>query len=308
MTRLFAKYRRIARSISPLEIASNYMQVDLGWDDIGLDFKERRPSDLFLGKYSESGIRLILKRFGLERQARRMGIKELTIDLNMDDPFRHILRIYDGQRIKKDRILVEFIARYQQVSPKSEELDFLYPKPLKVLMVEWLLLQNPEKEFSPGRPRLPGQEHPGLGLGEEMLALFGIMGRHLKVDGIMNVPRFLHTAMFFGRRSFFLSADIQVQHNQLVHDLWEKYKLAEIAWGSFTGSIIDRLSGEPFSYEPRKMLFPIRRSLVHYFRSDLYQDTAEKVDPEGRYWIDLPKLKSELRAVKNPPAMFEGTD
>ncbi|MCF6238179.1 MAG: hypothetical protein L3J79_05090, partial [Candidatus Marinimicrobia bacterium] len=211
MTRLFRKYQRIARGFSPLELTSNFSQEDLSWDDLFLDAPTVNTTELFLGKYSQDGIKLMIQRFGLDRQARRMGLRHLAVQIDTRDPYRHKLSIYNGRQRDRNHVVMEFVARYQHLTPKEEDAESLYPNPLRVLMVEWLLLQNPKAKFTRHKPQLPGQNFPGLGLGDELLALFTLMGRHLKVDGIVNVPEYFHTGLLFSKRFMFLSPYVQAQ-------------------------------------------------------------------------------------------------
>ena len=76
---------------------------------------------------------------------------------------------------------------------------------LALLRVEWLLLQNPRGEFTADRPRLPGQAHPGLGMSQDISALFVLACDRLQLDGLLFVPAHYHTASQ-GRKSLrFLS-------------------------------------------------------------------------------------------------------
>ncbi len=301
MTRLFRKYRRIAKSISPLEISSNFSQEDLSWDDLFLTGAPSNTTELFLGKYSKDGIKYIIERFGLDRQARHLGIRHLSVKIDTKDPFRHIVTIYNGRSRDRDHVIMEFVARYQNLIPKDIDAEFLYTQPLRVLTVEWLLLQNPKASFTPRKPRLPGQEHPGLGLGDELLALFTLMGRHLQVDGIINVPEYYHTGLLFGKRFVFLSPYIQAQVRQVSQDLWKKYRLSVIAWASATGAIVHRETREVFKWQPRKQIIPIHSQLRQYFKSEQYQQISQNLSNKPHYTIDEEKLGAALAKMDDPP-------
>ncbi|NQV49565.1 MAG: hypothetical protein HQ507_03670 [Candidatus Marinimicrobia bacterium] len=301
MTRLFQKYRRIAKRISPMDIATNFDQLELSWDDLFSTGSPSNSSGLFLGKYSKDGIKFIIERFGLDRQARRLGFRNLSVSVNTTDPYRHKLTIYDGPDQNRDHIIMEFVARYQQLIPKDVDAEFLSHQPLKVLMIEWLLLQNPKSNFTTSKPRLPGQFHPGLGLGDELMALFTIMGRHLQVDGIVNVPEYYHTALLFSKRFVFLSPHVQADVTKVAQDLWKKYRLAVIAWASATGCIIRVKSGEPFEWQPRKQIIPLQKELRSYFKSDAYLSISKKLVDERQFIIDEEKLNAALSSMKEPP-------
>ena len=302
MNRFDRKYKRIARRISLMDISSNFSKEDLSWDDFFLD--RSSSSSLFLGKYSEDGIKFIMERFGLDRQARHLGYRHLDVAVDTSDPYRHRLTIYNGRHRDRDHMIMDFVARYQHLVPKDVDAEIEYTKQLKVLMVEWLLLQSPRTPFTPRKPRLPGQNHPGLGLGDQLLALFTLMGRHLQVDGIINVPEYYHTALIFSRRFVFLSPYVQALVFQISQDLWKKYRLAVIAWASATGSIINRETGEPQIWEPRRQIIPIQGQLRNYFKSDDYQSIAQNLKAEPIYIIDEQKLREALAKMEEPPFQF----
>ncbi len=301
MNKFDRKYQKLARKISALDLTSNFSQEDLSWDDFFIDRSSTNSTELFLGKYSKDGIKFIMERFGLDRQARHLGIRHPAVHVDTTDPFQHKLIIYNGRTLDRDHIIMEFVARYQHLKPKDVDTEFEYTNHLKVLTVEWLLLQNPKTKFTRHKPRLPGQIHPGLGMGDELMALFTLMGRHLKVDGIINVPEYFHTGLLFSKRFVFLSPKIQAQVHQVSRDLWKKYRLAIIAWASATGCIIDKRTGETLEWEPRRQIIPIQGQLRQYFKSEVYQSIASQCSDEEIFIIDETKLKQVLSEMDDPP-------
>ena len=301
MNKFDRKYKRIARGISPLELTSNFSQEDISWDDFFTDRSGSNTTSLFLGKYSRDGIKFVIERFGLDRQARHHGIRHIDVKIDTSDPFRHRLTIYNGRHQDRDHMVMDFVARYQHLTPKDVDSEFEYTHPLKVLMVEWLLLQNPKAAFTHRKPRLPGQAHPGLGMGDQLLALFTIMGRHLQVDGIINVPEYYHTGLLFSRRFVFLSPWIQAQVQQVAQDLWKKYRLAVIAWASATGSIYNLETGLTQEWQPRRQIIPLQSQLRQYFKSEDFTKISQDLSAEKIYGIDESKLREALSKLDQPP-------
>lgn len=304
MNKFDRKYSKIARRISPLDLTSNFSHEDLSWDDFFTDRSTLNSSALFLGKYSEDGIKFVMERFGLDRQARHLGLRHLSVVVDTKDPYRHRLTIYNGRHRDADHIVMDFVARYQHLVPKDIDAENEYTQQLNVLMVEWLLLQNPKSEFSGRKPQLPGQNHPGLGLGDQLLALFTLMGRHLQVDGIINVPEYYHTGLMFSRRFVFLSPHVQSHVFQVSKDLWKKYRLAVIAWASATESIINVKTGQPQIWEPRRQIIPLQSQLRQYFKSDDYSRIAQDIQEEKLYTLDEDKLRGALAKMEHPPFQF----
>jgi len=304
MNKFDRKYLKIARKISPLDLTSNFCQQDLSWDDFFTDRSQGTSSGLFLGKYSEDGVKFIMERFGLDKQARRLGLRNLKVVIDTRDPYRHRLTIYHGAVQDPQHIIMDFVARYQHLVPKDVDAENEYAKQLKVLTVEWLLLQNPRGKFTTRRPQLPGQRFPGLGLGDQLLALFTLMGRHLKVDGIINIPEYFHTGLIFTRRFIFLSPCVQALVMQMSQDLWKKYRLAVIAWASATESIMNIKTGEAQIWEPRRQIIPLQGQLRQYFKSEEYLRIAGDLSNESIYTIDEAKMRQALSQMETPPFQF----
>jgi len=301
MNKFDRKYQKIARRISPLDLTTNFSQENLSWDDFFTTRSSVNSSSLFLGKYSEDGIKFVMERFGLTRHARYLGMRHLSVVVDTKDPYRHRLTIYNGRHRDRDHIVMDFVARYQHLVPRDIDAENEYTHQLRVLTVEWLLLQNPKAEFSRRKPSLPGQFYPGLGLGDQLLALFALMGRHIKVDGIINVPEYYHTGLMFSRRFVFLSPHVQALVQQIAQDLWKKYRLAMIAWASATESIINVRTGEPQVWEPRRQIIPLQSQLRQYFKSEDYVAIAQNLKKGPLFKLDEEKLRAAFAKMELPP-------
>lgn len=304
MSRFDRKYRRIARHISPLDIQACYDQEDRSWDDLFDGDRPSTRSELFLGHFSRDGIKFIIDRFGLDRVARHKGIRYIDVELNTTDPYKHILKIYNGEPHDPDNLVLEFVAGYQMLTPAEEQESFIFPEPLRVLKVEWLNLQNPTAEFTERRPRLPGQRRPGLGMGDELFALFTLMARYLKVDGVLNVPEHYHTALMFSRRFSHLDTRKEASLRSVARDLWQKYRLAVIAWASTLGAIRETNSGEYFNWQPARQIIAIKPLLRSYFSSDAYKSLVREFSEQQSYVLDKEKLRAELAELEDPPISF----
>ncbi len=304
MSRFDRKYRRIARHISPLDIQASYDPEDKSWDDLFVGDRPAQRSDLFLGHFSSKGIKFIIERFGLDRVARHRGIRHIDVELNTDDPYKHALKIYNGIPHENDNLVMEFVAGYQMLTPTEAEESFIFPEILHVLKVEWLNLQNPAGEFTHRRPRLPGQKKPGLGMGDELFALFTLMGRYLKVDGILNVPEHYHTGLMFGRRFRFLDVRKEAIVHAVARDLWQKYRLAVIAWGSALGAIRETGSGTYFKWQPAPQIIPLKPLLRSYFSSDAYRELVEEYKAMYSFELDEETMRAMLAKMDQAPLDF----
>jgi len=88
-----------------------------------------------------------------------------------------------------------------------------------MLVIHWLVLSSPDGTFSVDRPRLPGQEKPGLGLLNPTLALLKSLARELSVDGVLDVPDHFHTALFYSRAFLYLDPEAEGRFLAIARDL-----------------------------------------------------------------------------------------
>jgi len=122
---------------------------------------------------------------------------------------------------------------------------------LDMLYVHWLALRDPRARFSSKRPKLPGQDVPGLGLVREVTQLVVLASAHLGVAGVAFVPAHYHIA-FVARAHFrFVDPIQQGRFEAMLRDLGQ-LPLAEVT------EAIDRqqvmMNGEPFRWEPGEMI------------------------------------------------------
>jgi hypothetical protein len=88
-----------------------------------------------------------------------------------------------------------------------------------MLVMLWLVLSDPDKDFSVDRPRLPGQQRPGLGLLDEVFYLLRTFARDLSVDGMLDVPEHFHTALFYSRSFRYLDPVVEGRFQAIARDL-----------------------------------------------------------------------------------------
>ena len=75
-------------------------------------------------------------------------------------------------------------------------------------------MQNPHAQFGPGRPRLPGQEHPGLGMLYDVVAMLAVACERLHLDGLVFVPSEYHIAAYAKNRLAFFDPATRASFEQ----------------------------------------------------------------------------------------------
>jgi hypothetical protein len=153
-----------------------------------------------------------------------------------------------------------------------------------LLRIEWLLLQNPRARFTAERPRLPGQEKPGLGILQEIVALLVLVCDRLKLDGIIVVPSHYHVARHGRKNLRFLDPEAEGLYRALVHR-FEGLSLAEAAEALAAGRVIEAKTGQPVVWSPAPMVFPVTDRLHELVEGEAYE--AAVAEAEARYALEL---------------------
>ena len=131
---------------------------------------------------------------------------------------------------------------------------------MQLLYAEWLLLQNPRKQFDEDRPRLPGQEHPGLGLLAEIVALMVVMCERIGLDGIMFVPAHYYMAAL-GRRHLVFVNPVDAAVYEAMRRAVSGLGLADATRAIEDGRVIDATSRSAVAWHTPLMILPVNEEL-----------------------------------------------
>ena len=146
---------------------------------------------------------------------------------------------------------------------------------LSLLTVRRLVLQDPGAPFREDRPRLPGQEHPGLGLFRPALDRFRLWAEDWGKDALLGLPPHFHAAVLAGRALHFLSPERQGRFEALQRDLGA-LSWAEASWAVEEGRVTGEKDGGSFVWQPAEMTMPLGHDLRDYLASDYYSRAVEQ--------------------------------
>jgi len=293
LARIEKYFKRIYNHIDTAELRSRDM-----WPEIvaGAESGVGDESDgLFLDYYSVEGLRLVLLRYGFMDALNRRGIEKPRLSLHRHAEGYDILRIF---RDRSESPLIELVA---QVGPLSAEAaGSIDACGQKFLSVRWLRMQNPTAKPTPGRPLFPGQDHPGLGLGREMMALLQLICVRLDLDGVIELPERLHNAALYFRRFRFIDPEMQGVLTAILRDTRDR-KLAELAWGVELGGLLDLVSGKPYRWIAREQALARKGPLCEFLDSDDYRRRATEAMERGRFRLETGDLALDQVIVRENP-------
>jgi len=290
------EFRKIARRLTLADLQFGFEDEKITMESI-LDDSGRIKADtrLFLGLFTEKGIKRVLDEFGITKVLERKGLKNLRICIDTSDPFLNKLFIYFDGKKDCEHCICELVVKKDVTIPSRVLPIKLENNTLNFLHIEWLLLQDPTKSFSPAKPALPGQRFPGLGLGDMLMELLILLGKRLSFDGISNKPAHFYTAYMFTRVFYFVNSKHQALIEAAKRQLLPKYTFFQLAWAFYYGCVINKKTYEIINWEPDWLILPLSKVVLKYFNSQQYKSKVKEHIKNFQLEIDMNKLSDKLK-------------
>lgn len=256
------RFRQIKNSLDPLHLTHGGESAwDLTEDDLVGILPGIPRQTRFLGYFSKVGVELILERFGIFQQLRARGFRNPVVQLELDHPLGQTMRIF-GDAAQTELLVEVRLSRSTRLLPDRE-----------VLVVEWLLLQNPRESFPPGRVPLPGQTHPGLGMLRELFGWLVVVAETLGLDGLFFRPSHYHIAVQSHRFACFAEPAHEALFRAL-EELLAGHDLAAASRLVGEGRVVYRESGKPVRWEAFPMVLPVSARLKATLAGEAYQEAV----------------------------------
>ena len=267
------RHRKVARSLSHVELVRSSDAPILTDQDL----VDRNRGRLFLDYYGDEGLLTAFERYGLTAALARRGYVDLSVVTSARDE-RHMLAVNARPKPDADPIrIIEVVVRRDRMLPQVPGSEGVLRAAYDVLTVDWLLLENPTGSFTKERPRLPGQEHPGLAVGWRVLALFFRVVERLELDGLVTVAEHLHNAELYARELPFLDPVQGGRLDALVTALRQREQLsvAQASWALEWGLVRDR-EGDLVRWHGEAQVSTREKTFSAWVESETYAKYAKE--------------------------------
>jgi hypothetical protein len=257
-------------------------------EDMAGIVSRRGRGAMLLDRYSAGDVLEALERYGIRPKLRARGFERVEVALDTADPDHQSVHVEAGKG-RRRWLLGETILRDGTLVTDAPFAGSLRGRTLRMLVVQWMRLQDPTRPFTSARPALPGQEHPGLGCGREVMDMLLGLAARLDFAGIMVCPEFAHNALIYSSQFGYFDPAAQGRFEALA-GLLDSVPFALLAWAVQTGCVLDESTGRPFMWFHEEMIRPTNDLVQRYLGSARYREGVEASRALTRLRLDRDRL------------------
>jgi hypothetical protein len=262
------------------------------------DLTGENPENRLFARYGPGELRDRLRASGLQAGLSERGYPDPVLRLSCADPTDQRICLYAGEETR-DRLLLEARLQLVPFHPRRPIGPFTEESSFRMLVIHWLVLSSPDGTFTVDRPRLPGQEKPGLGLLNPTIALLKAFSRELSVDGVLDVPDHFHTALFYSRAFHYLDPEAEGRFLAIARDL-SGVPLTLASDAIREGCLVDRATGAPIPWPAAEQVLALRGPLRRFLRSPWYREARNRALADHRFVVNWELYRESLAHRDRP--------
>jgi len=273
-----------------------YPELDLGLNenDFLYELAKVNPTNLFLGRFSKEEIQEILTKEGLWDLLAQRGFKDIVLEIDASNVLEHRLGIYNGEA-SVENMLIEIRLREGVFRPKKHfvpESDEIRDVPM--ILIDWLMLQDPTKEFEPDKPRLVHQRKPGLGIFHDFTNLVDLLADSAGKEAVMDIPEHYHGALLYSKLFHFWDPGMEGKLKAMMRD-FKSVPLHKATWAVFLDCCLNCETDEDEKWEPGEQIKPVSKRMKKYFDHHEYKKQVDEVFESASFKIDEDRLDEAMK-------------
>lgn len=269
-------------------------EAPVGEDEIFSALAERRGTMLFLGKYALNEVFAVLAKRSLIKEARKRNLWPLAFDMDSSAFPLQRFQIFVREKMP-DNLIVDLKIREGVFKPKEQPAVEAPLREFKSLILEWLTLQNPMAEFAEKRGALPGQQHPGLGMGKKIMDLFIYLAKLTHQEAILAFPAFYHNAVLFSRYFHFFNPEKEGEVES-IRRTFSHMPVKQLAWAVYL-NCLRTAAGEVYEWKAEEQVFPLAKDLREYFGSKNYREIVKQSLKRYQFTIDAEDFERKIGSI-----------
>lgn len=250
----------------------DWLDWSFGPEDIGGLGAAPPGEPRLFGRYTRRDVLESLERAGIMAQIRARGYAQPELEVVASAGLGPTIRIW-GDAAREALLMELRVSRNRRAVPG-----------MQLLWIEWLLLQDPRGAFPPGRPPLPGQATPGLGILADVLGWLVSLCRELGFDGVGLRSSHFHIAVIGRRHLRFLEPEDAAKF-EAVSRAVAGLELPTAARAVAEGRVVDRATGEPVRWSEVAMVLPVSDRLRSRLEEESASDSRRGADGELDYHV-----------------------
>ncbi len=260
---------------------------------------------LLLGRYRPGDLLRMLEEAGVLAALRERGFEHPAVCL-VRPPASTLLHVeLRANRRDREHLLLDACLQESTLALRGHAADSgqahaerVPVRQVPVLLVHWLREQDPTAPFQASHPRLPLQDHPGLGVLALALDVAVRVASETGKQGVVALPKYFHDSVIFERTGRFRFADPaeQGRFEALVRDL-SGLALADATLALAADAVTNR-DGQLARWTPGLLVLALSPGVRAALESGDYDACRRTALESNAYRVDLARLeqaRSELR-------------
>jgi len=269
------------------------LNLELKEEDFLYELAKVNPTNLFLGRLTKEEVEKTLADSGLWKLLEERGFENPILKIDAANVLEHRVMVYDG-REHPDNLLIEVRLREGIFRPKKVFVEgFKHLSDIPMILIDWLTLQDPTRDFTEDRPRLVHQRKPGLGIFYDFTGLVDTLAETAGKEAVMDIPEHYHGALFYSRLFRFWDPGMEGKLKAMKRD-FKNEPLWKVSWAVFLDCLVNETTGELEKWQPGEQIKPVSKRLKKYFDHPDYKRQVKDAFEKYRFSIDERKFERAM--------------